>query len=391
MRVLYSFPLEFGRTGIGLTAVGQVESLRQLGISVTVVAGSMDRSYRARSGDLSTLSLLGIRVPVGAMGVDRACRFHDTLVARMLRQQPDRFDVVHCWPLGALRTLEACKAAGIAGVLERPNAHTGIAYRLVQAECARLGIQLPRGHSHRVNPRRLRREHLEYNAATVLACPSECVRESFIEKGFASEKLMRHQYGFDPTRVTSRSVRTSEGPLKAVFLGSGEPRKGLHFLLEAWRSSVASSAGELQVYGKLLPAYRQVLEARGLIGGTGVHFQGFTCSIAEALSRADVLILPSIEEGSAIVTYEARAAGCVLLVSDAAGAVCHHGHNALVHAAGDVATLRSHLDLVASQRHELERLRMNSLASLDELTWQHAGRLLMDVYTKAVNLARSSA
>ena len=38
-------------------------------------------------------------------------------------------------------------------------------------------------------------------------------------------------------------------------------------------------------------------------------------------AQYSVLVLPSIEEDSALVTYVARASGCVLLVSDAAGAM----------------------------------------------------------------------
>ena len=43
-----------------------------------------------------------------------------------------------------------------------------------------------------------------------------------------------------------------------------------------------------------------------------------------------VLVLPSFEEGSALVTYEGRACGCVLVISDRAGAPAEAGVDALV-------------------------------------------------------------
>ena len=46
--------------------------------------------------------------------------------------------------------------------------------------------------------------------------------------------------------------------------------------------------------------------------------------------------LASLTEGSALVTFEAQGSGCVLCVSDAAGADCRPGLDALVHPAGDV-------------------------------------------------------
>ena len=54
------------------------------------------------------------------------------------------------------------------------------------------------------------------------------------------------------------------------------------------------------------------------------------------MRKSNILVLSSIEEGSALVTSEARASGCVLLVSEAAGAICTHMENALVHRVGDV-------------------------------------------------------
>jgi hypothetical protein len=46
-------------------------------------------------------------------------------------------------------------------------------------------------------------------------------------------------------------------------------------------------------------------------------------------------VLLTIEEGSALVTSEARGSGCVLLVSEAAAAICTYMQMALVHQVGD--------------------------------------------------------
>jgi hypothetical protein len=98
----------------------------------------------------------------------------------------------------------------------------------------------------------------------------------------------------------------------------------------------------------------------------------------------DLLVLPSIEEGSALVTSEARGSGCVLLVSDAAGAHCVHMQHGLVHAVGDVSALTSHLDQLDSDRTLLGRLRAASLAGVGEITWRAAGARLLDVYAETI-------
>src|SRR5207302_7281718 len=105
---------------------------------------------------------------------------------------------IHTWPLGALQTLKTAARLGIPTVLERPNAHTRFAYEVVRGECERLGVALPPDHEHAYNVDILRKEEEEYRLAHRLLCPSEFVVKTFLDEGFAQEKLERHQYGYDP-------------------------------------------------------------------------------------------------------------------------------------------------------------------------------------------------
>ena len=96
------------------------------------------------------------------------------------------------------------------------------------------------------------------------------------------------------------------------------------------------------------------------------------------------MVVPSLAEGSALVTYEARACGCVLLVSDASGAICEHTKDGLVHKAGDVNTLSEHIKLLASDFKFLDILRANSLAGLPDLTWDKAAQVLAQIYRRCL-------
>ena len=102
--------------------------------------------------------------------------------------------------------------------------------------------------------------------------------------------------------------------------------------------------------------------------------KGFVPDVAALMRASDVLLLPTVEEGSALVTYEAQASGCVLVVSDAAGARCVHLEGGLVHPAGDLETLTEHLRLLDRDPGLLARLRAETLARRDELTWEQGAR-----------------
>ena len=107
---------------------------------------------------------------------------------------------------------------------------------------------------------------------------------------------------------------------------------------------------------------------------------GFVDDPAAVLREADVLVLPSVEEGSALVTYEAQACGCVLVVSDAAGARCDHGRHGLVHSAGDVCTLTTHLRMLDQNPGLLAQMRATVIAERERLTWDAAAADLTGVY-----------
>jgi glycosyltransferase involved in cell wall biosynthesis len=100
---------------------------------------------------------------------------------------------------------------------------------------------------------------------------------------------------------------------------------------------------------------------------------------------ADVLVLPSYEEGSALVTYEARASGCVLAVSDHAGAVATDDLDALVHAAGDVQQLTAQLQRLHDDPDTLARLRAQSIAGAPQLTWAGAAAALERCYATLIS------
>jgi glycosyltransferase involved in cell wall biosynthesis len=131
-----------------------------------------------------------------------------------------------------------------------------------------------------------------------------------------------------------------------------------------------------------LPAYAEKLAP--MLSEPSVRVLGHRKDVPELMRKSDILVLPSIEEGSALVTSEARGSGCVLLVSEAAGAVCRHMEDALVHRVGDVQTLTEHIATLYENRALLERLRVASLRTVRDITWTAAGEKLLQVYRETI-------
>jgi len=383
VRVLYSFPLRLGADRICTTAWHQVNSLAAAGADVLVFAASISIPVRPEVTVYPTLARGKLRLPYKIMGTMRAVAWHDLIVARRLGRLAGQIDIIHAWPLGALETLKTAARLGIPTVLERCNAHTGYAMEVVQKECDRLGVSLPPNHEHAFNAWKLRKEESEYELADRLLCPSDFVRRTFLDLGFTQAKLARHQYGFDEKKFYPVMEAKKNGcGLTAIFVGLCAVRKGVHYALEAWLKSPASEEGTFLIVGEFLPEYQEKLSS--MLAHPSVKVLGHSNNVPELMRKSDVLVLPSIEEGSALVTSEARGSGCVLLVSEAAGAICQHMENALVHKVGDVSALTQHFTMLHEDRDLLQKLRAASLATVSELTWDTAGVRLLDVYRETI-------
>lgn len=385
VRVLYSFPHKIGAGRICTTAWHQVVGTAKAGAEVTVLAGSLVRPLPDDVQVRTTLAFGKLRIPYRFLGLKRACLLHDWQVANWVHSHRAEIDIIHVWPLAALQTIRMAKMYGIPVVLERINAHTRFAYEVVAEECQRVGVNLPTGHDHEFNSVHLEMEEAEYEQCDFLLCPSDFVSRTFLERGLPASKILHHQYGFDESRFVPESRGPSRNGLTMLYAGVCEPRKGLHYALEAWLASGAGECGTFLVCGKFIPGYESRLAS--MLSHPSVKVLGHRDDLPELMRKADLFVLSSIEEGSALVTYEARGSGCVLLVSDATGAMCSHMENALIHPARDVKTLVEHISLVNCDREVLSRLREKSIETAVELTWSAAGQRLFDIYREAIQRA----
>jgi len=391
VRVLFSFPHKLGADRICYTAWQQVNGLAAAGAEILAFPGVLHRPVPSSVKVRPTLAWGKLRVSYKMLGTMRALALHDHIVARRLKKLAGQIDIIHTWPDAALETLDVARSLGIPTVLERPNAHTRYAYTAVREESKRLGIVLPSDNEYAFKTDVLEKEEKEYRKADYLLCPSDFVLRTFVNEGFPPEKLKRHQYGFDETTYYPDSSRARSGSkgLTMLFAGDCAVRKGLHFALEAWLQSPASKNGTFLIAGRFLQAYADRLQ--GWLSHPSVHVLGFRNDVPELMRRSDVFVLPSIEEGSALVTSDARGSGCVLLVSEAAGAICKHMENALVHPVGNIKALTEHITMLHGDRSLLERLRNASLSGIQEITWKAAGMRLLDVYREVVTAKNGAA
>lgn len=386
LRVLYSFPFRLGAGRICSTAWHQVEGAARIGAKVSVSCGSLARPVSDGIGVRTTLGIGNAVVPMRLLGRDNSLHLHDWLTARWLHRHHAAIDLVHAWPGAAIKTIRTARMHGIPCLLERPNTHTEYAFEAAQKEADRCGVTMPASHDHAFDQKRLEQELMEYSECDFLLCPSDFVERTFLDRGVAETKILRHQYGYDRERFfPGKAFRSPGGKTRLIALYAGvcEPRKGLHYLLDAWFKSGAHRDCKLLVCGDFVPEYADRLGNQ--LSHPSIEILGHRDDLPEMMRRSDLFILSSVEEGSALVTYEAMASGCVLLVSDSTGAHCVHQMTGLIHDCRDADQLATHIDQMRTNPVMLNEIRNRSIALARELTWDRAGEVLLNAYEVAVS------
>jgi starch synthase len=161
------------------------------------------------------------------------------------------------------------------------------------------------------------REEKIYALADAITVPSTVAKRSFLALGVPEEKVHVIPYG---VRL-DRFVPTTPPPpnsFELLFAGGVSLRKGIPYLLEAF-AQLRHPRKHLTIVGSV-PS-----EMRGLLGRLPTANVTFTGSIpqpalAARMSASHALVLPSIEEGLALVQGQAMACGCPVIATTATGA-----------------------------------------------------------------------
>jgi D-inositol-3-phosphate glycosyltransferase len=369
--VLYSFPHPVGGGGINTVAWHHVDSLARAGARVTVVCTTLHRHFDPDL-PIRVIAVLGPIRP-RMIGRARAADLIDRVTARQLAVL--RPDVVHTWPGAVLRTAARAADLGIPSVREAPSPYTRTAVSQAAEAWADVGLPVPKGHFHGIPDATLDREDREFGAVDLVLVGSPEAARTFDEVPVRANVCV-NRYGFDSTRFRRRE--TADRARTAVFIGRAEPAKGIHVLLRAWTRAQRPPDTRLLVRGDFTPEVRHLL-ARELADPSVIE-EPRVDDIAAFLSDADLMVLPSFSEGSALVSYEALGAGAVPLVSRAVGSPVQHGIDGLVHETGSEAELVGHLERVLNDPVEWRRLRDNGGSSAPAWTWDAGGVRLLDLY-----------
>lgn len=291
-------------------------------------------------------------------------RHFDGKVASRLRAA--RPDAVYAHEGGALQTFQAAKQLGIRTLHEQPSSYWYWVRNLLteEAECnPEFAGLLPnlrdsRGH--------LEWKDEELRLADFVFAPSEHVRRT-LSGAVPDEKIRVINYGAPAVRSRKPFGRRQDAPLKVLFVGALAQHKGISYLLDA--IDQLGSQVKLTLVGRRYRPNVRVDEACK----RWRWFESLPHSeVLGLMQESDVLVLPSLTEGCALVVLEALACGLPVIVTPNTGSLefVRDGCEGYVVPIRRADKIAERLERLSDDRELLAEMSSHAYAAAAEHSWE---------------------
>jgi len=281
----------------------------------------------------------------------------------------------------ALRSGRVAHSRGARYVCDRGSTHIRAQERLLREEHASWGMPYDS-----IDPRIIDAEEKEYAEADCITVPSTFAMNSFVAEGVPTAKLRHLPYGVNLSRFHPTSPPDAN-EFNVLFVGGMSLRKGVQYLVQAY-ARLKHPRRSLTFAGIPDPKLIDMLKSRGLwpqqaqIIGHVPQTQ-----LKELMSRSHVLVLPSIEEGLALVLAQAMACGCPVIATENTGAgdLLKDGSGGYILPIRDVDRLAERLQLLADQPALRAALSSAAVTRVQALGgWHDYGNRALALYSDLV-------
>lgn len=229
-------------------------------------------------------------------------RLHD-LFLRTMREG----EIAYLWPSVPLEIYRTLKRRGFRVVAEAVNTRMAEAKPLLDAAYDAVGIKP----QHGITEERIVEQAERYQLADAIFTPSPGTETALVGTPLA-QRFIPSSYGtWVPRDPPVRRRKSPDETVTFLFVGTICVRKGIPDLLAAWKGMPANA--RLRLVGMIEPGFSE--RFGHILAAPNISVATYTRNVQQEYLGADVFVLPSLEEGDSIVSYEAAAHALPVLAS----------------------------------------------------------------------------
>jgi glycosyltransferase involved in cell wall biosynthesis len=261
------------------------------------------------------------------------------LCRRVIKSGLGNANTIYAFNSASLELFEHAKKFGVRCILDQTSADYSLSHQLILEEEQRwqgwsiMPFAVSKSHLDL-----MRREQQEQVLADEIICGSDFVKQSLLAAGIESKKIKVIPLGRlkeDNVRISHPTIfpiRKKGDVLKVLFVGLVSLTKGIQYLLRALQELKREIPFICKIAGTV--EYSTLCEFLGRVPHS---------EIRELYAWADVVVLPSICEGSAMVAYEALSVGVPIITTNNAGSIVRNDLDGYIVPIRDVEAIADRL------------------------------------------------
>lgn len=288
-----------------------------------------------------------------------------SLDSQIAKHHLDGLDAIYTYEDLAAKTFVKAKQQGVLCLYDLPIPFYKMTHRIMRQEAELFPVLSSAVQSIQDPTWKLERKQQEVKLADHIFVASSVTKQSLLEIGVEPEKITVIPYGA-PVDLFQPQPK-NDACFRAMFVGRLSPRKGVHYLIQAWQELKLSDAELVLVGSNLFPAgwleqykdiYRHVPSVPHLL-------------LNEYYSSASVLVFPSLIEGFGLVILEAMACGIPVITTPNTGGidVISDGVEGFIIPIRDVEALKEKLDWCYSHPQELAEMGRAARRKAEQYNW----------------------
>lgn len=283
-------------------------------------------------------------------------------------------DAIYAYEDGAATSFRAARGQGIVCLYDLPIPYFETCRSIQQEEAALFPELAGALKATRESEEKLQRKRDEAQLAHHIFVASTFSMESLVRVGVDKQRISVIPYG-SPIEYFAPSEEPNRGPFRVLFVGRVGPRKGVHYLLEAWRRLALPNAELLLVGVNEFPSSYPLTALPGVRYVPSMpHYE-----LMGVYRSADVFAFPSLIEGFGLVLLEAMACGlCTVTTSNTAGPdIIQDGEDGFVLPIRNTEALCARLLWCYENREAVFLMGRKARAKAERFTWAAYRRSLV--------------
>lgn len=279
-------------------------------------------------------------------------------------------EILLTWAWSGLKSIKTVKAKGGIVLVEECGSCTKYQNRLLKEEYAALGITFNSPTPEFIVDRQLE----EAKLADYLLCPSKHVINSFVENGIPIDKCVLIPYGVNLDLF--RPQFKIKEKFTVICVGTIGIRKGHIYLLQALEILKSKISINCILIGKIEPVFQECFDRYKHLVFHYPHIDHK--DIADYYNKASLFVLPSLDEGMALVQLEAMACGLPIICTQNSGgdSVITDGEEGFIVPIKDSFAIAEKIMSLYHDVDQLKSLSTKAQMKAKEFTWDRYGNIL---------------